>query len=105
LNLQLACNNVVFLLRWYNSALERQAWGRVLRFGQTRPVTIHYIRYADCYVDGAWIDRIHDLKARGEEALFSCGEMAETSDDGLGRVNEIQLQALHNDFIELRRRQ
>ncbi|MEK0081710.1 DEAD/DEAH box helicase [Benzoatithermus flavus] len=34
-------NHVVHLSRWWNPAVEDQCNGRVLRIGQTRPVTIH----------------------------------------------------------------
>lgn len=34
-------NHVIHLSRWWNPAVEDQCTGRVLRIGQTRPVTIH----------------------------------------------------------------
>lgn len=34
-------NHVVHLSRWWNPAVKDQCNGRVLRIGQTRPVTIH----------------------------------------------------------------
>ncbi|SDD56424.1 DEAD/DEAH box helicase [Belnapia rosea] len=34
-------NHVIHLARWWNPAVEDQCTGRVLRIGQTRPVTVH----------------------------------------------------------------
>jgi SNF2 family DNA or RNA helicase len=36
-----AANHVIHLSRWWNPAVEDQCNGRVLRIGQTRPVTVH----------------------------------------------------------------
>lgn len=36
-----SANHVIHLSRWWNPAVEDQCTGRVLRLGQTRPVTIH----------------------------------------------------------------
>jgi SNF2 family DNA or RNA helicase len=36
-----SANHVIHLSRWWNPAVEDQCTGRVLRIGQTRPVTIH----------------------------------------------------------------
>ena len=36
-----AANHAIHLSRWWNPAVEDQCTGRVLRIGQTRPVTVH----------------------------------------------------------------
>jgi SNF2 family DNA or RNA helicase len=36
-----SANHVIHLSRWWNPAVEDQCTGRVLRIGQTRPVTVH----------------------------------------------------------------
>ena len=37
-------NHVIHLERWWNPAIEDQCTGRVLRIGQSRPVTIHVLQ-------------------------------------------------------------
>lgn len=62
-------NHVIHLSRWWNPAVEDQCNGRVLRIGQTRPVTIHLP--IATYPDGrrSFDQNLHDLLERKRQLM------------------------------------
>ena len=61
-----SANHVIHLERWWNPAVEDQCTGRVLRIGQTRPVSVH-IPLAVCESGRSFDENLHALLQRKRE--------------------------------------
>ncbi len=73
-----SANHVVHLERWWNPAIEDQCTGRVLRIGQTRPVTVH-VPQAICHGRCSFDQNLHALLQRKRALVretFGSGEMS-----------------------------
>ena len=97
LNLQDVCSDVVFLLRWFNPAMETQAMRRVLRFGQTREVNIFYLQHENAYIECGWMDKIHAMKQIEEQQALGVGTESEETEE-IDKLTTRQLYLLHENF-------
>lgn len=61
-----SANHLIHLDRWWNPAVEDQCTGRVLRIGQTRPVSV-YIPLAVCEGRRSFDQNLHALLQRKRE--------------------------------------
>jgi hypothetical protein len=73
-------NHAIHLERWWNPAVEDQCTGRVLRIGQTRPVTVH-IPLAVCRGRRSFDQNLHALLERKRELFRETLMPPEVSDD------------------------
>ncbi len=87
-----SANHAIHLDRWWNPAVEDQCTGRVLRIGQTRPVTVH-IPLAVCLGRRSFDQNLHALLERKRELFretlmpppkVSDSEKSDLAQDSLG---------------------
>ena len=75
-----SANHVVHLERWWNPAVEDQCTGRVLRIGQTRPVTVH-VPQSICPGRSSFDQNLHALLQRKRELVRDTLGSGEVSED------------------------
>jgi hypothetical protein len=74
-----AANHAIHLERWWNPAVEDQCTGRVLRIGQSRPVTVHVLQSV-CPGRRSFDQNLHALLQRKRELVrdsLGSGEVSE----------------------------
>ncbi len=83
-----SANHAIHLERWWNPAVEDQCTGRVLRIGQTRPVTVH-VPQSICPGRRSFDQNLHALLQRKRELVrdtLGSGEMS--NDESLGLLRD-----------------
>jgi hypothetical protein len=75
-----AANHAIHLERWWNPAVEDQCTGRVLRIGQSRPVTVHIVQ-ALCHGRRSFDQNLHALLQRKRDIVRDTLGSGEVSDD------------------------
>jgi SNF2-related domain/Helicase conserved C-terminal domain len=75
-----SANHVIHLERWWNPAVEDQCTGRVLRIGQTRPVTVH-VPQSVCPGRRSFDQNLHALLQRKRELVQDTLGAGEVSED------------------------
>jgi superfamily II DNA or RNA helicase len=75
-----SANHVIHLERWWNPAVEDQCTGRVLRIGQTRPVTVH-VPQSVCPGRRSFDQNLHALLQRKRELVRDTLGVGEVSED------------------------
>jgi len=75
-----SANHAIHLERWWNPAVEDQCTGRVLRIGQTRPVTVH-VPQSICPGRRSFDQNLHALLQRKRELVRDTLGSGEVSED------------------------
>jgi SNF2-related domain/Helicase conserved C-terminal domain len=75
-----AANHAIHLERWWNPAVEDQCTGRVLRIGQSRPVTVHVLQSL-CPGRRSFDQNLHALLQRKRELVRDTLGSGEVSDE------------------------
>jgi SNF2 family DNA or RNA helicase len=75
-----SANHVIHLERWWNPAVEDQCTGRVLRIGQTRPVTVH-VPQSVCPGRRSFDENLHALLQRKRALVRDTLGSGEVSED------------------------
>ena len=75
-----AANHAIHLERWWNPAVEDQCTGRVLRIGQSRPVTVHVVQSV-CPGRRSFDQNLHALLQRKRELVRDTLGTGEVSED------------------------
>ncbi|KAK0470167.1 SNF2 family N-terminal domain-containing protein [Desarmillaria tabescens] len=82
-----ACNNVIFMDLWWNPAVEEQAFNRVHRIGQTKPVQVYKLVVPDTIEDS--VLRMQAKKRRLANEVLSVADLLNKDLlHGLWGVNE-----------------
>lgn len=75
-----AANHAIHLERWWNPAVEDQCTARVLRIGQSRPVTVHVLQ-STCPGRRSFDQNLHALLQRKRELVRDTLGSGEVSDE------------------------